>query len=481
MVDSLIILYGPDELYKNENERFKSLGIGVLTDTISCTVTEQLNGEYYLDMEYPFNGYLSEQIVTNNLIAVNANKTNQNKQVFRIFSIDFSMGDSIKIKANHISYDLNNYIIRPTENGLYAQDIPKIVMSMRRHLFGNNYDYLNKTGDDNPNSSYIVPFKLYFGGPDQKEYIDNLPLSSLQLLDNLNQSTERTNLIKDLDAHGCNVSSWQTLEYHNPLSVKQLMFSGDSCSLLNIFDTDYKYDNCDIYFMKSRSKRINSLVRYGYNMSSLSYTVDFSNKYTHAMCYLARNESNSSTNTNDYYVLYSPIHPTANWIPAIPNYVNLLCINAEEICEYSGVKLDNYKIADMKDSIKSKKIIDELNTTIYKYLNKNDGKNAKALVNTNMSVTASWSDLYNYNNGLSNNDVVKEFETVEVGDTVKLYNSDLMLYSDARIASLTYDVISKEYTEVTFNSIYSGLANSLSDYKQKIKKLERDNYTFRSI
>ena len=37
MVDSLIILYGPDELYKNENERFKSLGIGVLTDTISCT------------------------------------------------------------------------------------------------------------------------------------------------------------------------------------------------------------------------------------------------------------------------------------------------------------------------------------------------------------------------------------------------------------------------------------------------------------
>lgn len=480
MVDSLIILYEPDELYKDESNRFKSLGVGVLTDAESCSVTEELNGEYYLDLEYPKNGYLADQITTNKLIAVNPNKTDKNKQVFRIYSIDLSTDGSMVIRANHISYDLNNYIIRPTEDGLHAQDIPKIVMSMRRHLFGSNFDYSSKTGDDNPNHNYIVPFKLYFGGPEQKNYIDSLTLNQMKLLDELNSSTNRTNLIKDLGSHGCNISSWSTLEYFTPLSVRQLMFTDDPNSLLNIFDTDYKYDNCNIYFMKSRSKRINGLIRYGYNMNSLSYTDTFSDKYTHVLCYISRNESNTSSNTDSNYTLYSDVYPTANWTTAIPSYVNTLCLNAEEICKFVNVKLDSYTIANMKNSTKRAEIINKLNETIYKYMTRNNNKNAKDLTTNDVSISASWSDLYEYNNGLSE-DFIKEINNVEVGDTVKLYNNDLNIYTDARVASLTYDVIAKEYTDITFNSVTMGLANSLSDYKQKIKTIERNSYIFRSV
>ena len=45
MVDSLIILYDHDE------EAFTSNGLGALPDAASCTVTEERNGGYEVEME----------------------------------------------------------------------------------------------------------------------------------------------------------------------------------------------------------------------------------------------------------------------------------------------------------------------------------------------------------------------------------------------------------------------------------------------
>ena len=43
-------------LYESDEKEFTSLGIGVLSDAIECVVSEELNGSFELEMEYPITG-----------------------------------------------------------------------------------------------------------------------------------------------------------------------------------------------------------------------------------------------------------------------------------------------------------------------------------------------------------------------------------------------------------------------------------------
>ena len=50
-------------LYEATEKEFTSQGLGCLTDTISCKVTEERNGSFELDMQYPIGGINYEDIV----------------------------------------------------------------------------------------------------------------------------------------------------------------------------------------------------------------------------------------------------------------------------------------------------------------------------------------------------------------------------------------------------------------------------------
>ena len=49
-------------LFEQGTTDFSTNGIGRLPDAISCTVTEERNGQYELHMEYPIDGQLIEEI-----------------------------------------------------------------------------------------------------------------------------------------------------------------------------------------------------------------------------------------------------------------------------------------------------------------------------------------------------------------------------------------------------------------------------------
>lgn len=79
-----------------------------LSDCISCEVTEELNGEYELKVEYIGGGQFSDQIEANKIIIVKANKTDP-PQAFRIYRVAHVLDIEryvIKIWANHITYDI---------------------------------------------------------------------------------------------------------------------------------------------------------------------------------------------------------------------------------------------------------------------------------------------------------------------------------------------------------------------------------------
>ena len=99
-------------LYAATETAFTSNGIGVLSDCISCLVTEERNGGYELEMQYPSNGLWSEDIDVGMVIKAKANDTDA-PQLFQIYDIARSLSAAYVIKAEHISYRLSGVPLKP--------------------------------------------------------------------------------------------------------------------------------------------------------------------------------------------------------------------------------------------------------------------------------------------------------------------------------------------------------------------------------
>ena len=90
-------------LYESTCEDFNNNGIASLKDTIKCEVTEELNGEYTVDFEYPRGAKYAEQIDNDMIIKVDAGVAD--RQLFRIKGYNKDLS-TIKATPQHITYDL---------------------------------------------------------------------------------------------------------------------------------------------------------------------------------------------------------------------------------------------------------------------------------------------------------------------------------------------------------------------------------------
>lgn len=99
-------------LYESSEKQFTTNGIGTLADAISCTVIEERNGSYELEMEYPLGGINYDEI-RNNRIILAMPSDGQKAQPFRVFKITRPIGGVVKIYAVHLSYDLSGIPVAP--------------------------------------------------------------------------------------------------------------------------------------------------------------------------------------------------------------------------------------------------------------------------------------------------------------------------------------------------------------------------------
>ena len=90
-------------LYDANCKDFNNNGIGILKDSLKCEVSEALNGELVLDMEYPITSKYIEFIINENIIKCDAGL--EEDQLFRIKHVKPNF-DTITIYGEHISYDL---------------------------------------------------------------------------------------------------------------------------------------------------------------------------------------------------------------------------------------------------------------------------------------------------------------------------------------------------------------------------------------
>lgn len=101
------------KLYESTEMEFVSNGLGSLPDAISCKVTEERNGCYELEMEYPVGGLHYDLIENNRIIYAKPNETSD-PQPFDIKEITPSMDKmTVTIYAQHVRYRMNGIPVSP--------------------------------------------------------------------------------------------------------------------------------------------------------------------------------------------------------------------------------------------------------------------------------------------------------------------------------------------------------------------------------
>ncbi len=109
----MIKLFDNDAL--ETTDMTKSYGLGVLSNARSCTVAEELNGAFDLDLEYPVDGKHADAIDLDMILFCKARPSDRVGNPFRIYRIGQVINGAIQISAHHAFYDLNAAVMLPTQ------------------------------------------------------------------------------------------------------------------------------------------------------------------------------------------------------------------------------------------------------------------------------------------------------------------------------------------------------------------------------
>ena len=132
-------------IYNKDTTDFNNNGYGFLTDIISASVVDTLNGDYSLSFEYPTNAKLSEYIVEDNIIKCVV--ADGSKQLFIITKVVKTF-DTLKVQAKHIFYKLLYNVLEDVfPQNLNAQDFLNWILTHTQ--YSNNF-----TGYSNISSTF---------------------------------------------------------------------------------------------------------------------------------------------------------------------------------------------------------------------------------------------------------------------------------------------------------------------------------------
>lgn len=130
---------------ENSASLFSSAGMGEpLPDALACAVQEVRNGAFCLEMTYPFDGQNAEAIAVNAVLMVQP-RPNAENEPFRIYEIEQTIKGIMKIRANHLVYDLDGRIAL----GMSAVGITQAIADMNTwvgsHFIIENAGITNET------------------------------------------------------------------------------------------------------------------------------------------------------------------------------------------------------------------------------------------------------------------------------------------------------------------------------------------------
>lgn len=200
-------------------------GLGVLADAMSCKVTQELNGQYELELHYPVEGIHYGEIALRAILRATVDPDGK-LQPFRVYRIVPGMNGTAAIYARHIAYDLGGYVVSP----FTAADAPSAVAAIKSHAMPTDF-----------------PFAL---------------------------TTDKTTVA--------------TMSVTVPSSAWGLL-GGQQGSLLDVYGGEYEFDEWAVRLLTRRGADRGVSVRYGKNLTDLTQDASCANCYTGAVPYWRSN------------------------------------------------------------------------------------------------------------------------------------------------------------------------------------------------
>ena len=121
-------------LYEKAESNFNHNGIAILDDfVVSSVVTEQLNGLFSLEFDYPIHAKASDKLRPDMIVRCPVPELQD--QLFRIVERNDALGGFVHIVAHHIFYDLaknlidDTYIVNKNGSGALTQLLGSTVVS----------------------------------------------------------------------------------------------------------------------------------------------------------------------------------------------------------------------------------------------------------------------------------------------------------------------------------------------------------------
>lgn len=112
-------------LYEKTETAFTSNGLGRLSDAIRCIVTEERNGIFECEFDYPVTGVHFDDIQIGRIIACTHDEQGD-VQPFDIYAKSEPINGVVTFRAHHISYRLNEITVEPFTAGSCTQAIASL-------------------------------------------------------------------------------------------------------------------------------------------------------------------------------------------------------------------------------------------------------------------------------------------------------------------------------------------------------------------
>lgn len=201
-------------------------GMGILSDALSCKVTQELNGQYELELHYPVEGIHYGEIALRSILRATVGPDG-GLQPFRVYRIVPDMNGTTAIYARHIAYDLGGYVVSP----FTAADAPSAVAGIKSHALPAG-----------------MPFTL---------------------------TTDKTTAAPM--AVTVPTGAWALL-------------GGQQGSLLDVYGGEYEFDGWTVRLLTRRGADRGVSVRYGKNLTDLTQDANCANCYTGVVPYWRGND-----------------------------------------------------------------------------------------------------------------------------------------------------------------------------------------------
>ena len=214
-------------LFPSNANVFDTNGLGVLSDALSCTVTEELNGIFELEITYPMDGIHYKEIGNRRIIVVEPNPFTA-PQAFRIYRSGRPINGTVTFNAEHISYDLTGYPVHPFSAHTCSAALQRL-------------------------KDMCV--------------VANCPF------------TFRTDM----------GSSIGDLVVEQPKSIRSLL-AGSEETIQGMYGGEFEFDNYDVYLHGERGSDRGVTIAYGKNMMDLNEEMSTDSVYSHVYPYWFRDE-----------------------------------------------------------------------------------------------------------------------------------------------------------------------------------------------